>query len=502
MKNSGRKNRIRIGAGALVALLTMAALAGSFLMPSADAAAQESRGSDMAVPITPEGLQKTFSNVATRVLPSVVEVNVIQLVQQGAPGQQAPRSPFDFFFGQPDQQQPQQDYRRPGLGSGVIVRQDGDTVYVLTNNHVVGEAEEISVMLYDEREFPAELVGKDERIDLALVKFTAQEQVPIAELGDSDQLTVGEWVLAMGNPYGFESTVTAGIISALGRSVQMGMAVGGFSEYIQTDASINPGNSGGPLVDLNGQVIGINTWIASQTGGNIGLGFAVPVNTVKIAIEAFINEGRITYGWLGVSIADIESPLLGDAKESLGVEGYAGTMLVNIYKGSPADDANLLPGDYITRFGNIDVSDAQGLTRAVGLTSPGTSVPVSIIRYGNQLTVQVTVQERSPEEDLGAQQQNGEAELWPGMQPVPVSDSIRTSMRIPRSVDGVAVINIIPYSPAAVAGFQNGDIVRSIGGTRVGTMQEFYRQLHEAEGQVQVQVLRQGQGTTLSMQIP
>ncbi|MEW5814884.1 MAG: trypsin-like peptidase domain-containing protein, partial [Spirochaetota bacterium] len=254
--------------------------------------------------VSPEVLQNSFREIAAKVLPVVVEVDVVDVLKQNAPQFS---SPFDFFFSprQDENQNPQErEYKRYGLGSGVMIRKIGDKVYVLTNNHVVGQAEEIKVKLEDRRQFKAKIVGKDEKKDLALIVFETKENVPIAEMGDSSRLKVGDWVLAVGNPLGFESTVTAGIVSAVGRKSQLGSDVATFTDYIQTDAAINQGNSGGALVNLAGQVVGLNTWIASPSGGSIGIGFAIPINNAKKAIEDFISQGRIEYGWLGINIGD------------------------------------------------------------------------------------------------------------------------------------------------------------------------------------------------------
>jgi S1-C subfamily serine protease len=249
-----------------------------------------------------ENIQYSFNQVADKVLPVVVEIDTTNIVSQEVPEW---GSPFDFFYGpqgnQDNKDNPKnkdnkdnppkkQEFKKQGLGSGVIVRKSGKTVYILTNNHVAGDADEIKVKLNDSREFTAKLVGKDERKDLALVSFETDQNVPVAELGDSDKLRVGDWALAVGNPMGLESTVTAGIVSALGRRGGPGENI---SDFIQTDAAINPGNSGGALVNIRGQVIGINTWIASTTGTYAGYGFAIPINNAKKALDDFVTRGKV-----------------------------------------------------------------------------------------------------------------------------------------------------------------------------------------------------------------
>ena len=228
--------------------------------------------------------QQQFRTVASQTLPVVVEVNVVNRVTQ-----RVGDSPLDFFFGNPRGGQQEREFEQPGMGSGVIVARDGTAVYVLTNHHVAGEADEIELVLSDGRSFEAEIVGSDALMDLALVTFETREEVPIAPLGDSSALMAGDWVFAVGNPLGFESTVTSGIISAVGRRPAVGSQISGLTDYIQTDAAINQGNSGGALVNLAGEVVGVNTWIASQSGGSIGLGFAIPINNAKRAIDEFID---------------------------------------------------------------------------------------------------------------------------------------------------------------------------------------------------------------------
>jgi len=256
------RNRLVAAAALIISVLFLAACGPAFSTgqrePAASVPVRQSQ--TVQVPESLEQIQYSFRDVAGAVLPVVVEINTEELITQRSPRFQ---SPWDFFFGNPENQQPQErEFRQPGLGSGVLVQREANKVYVLTNNHVVGSADKISVLLHDEREFSGKLVAADPRRDLAVVVFETREQVPLASLGDSDALQVGDLVLAVGNPFGFESTVTMGIVSALGRRAEAGASVANLTDYIQTDAAINPGNSGGALVNLRGEVIGINTWIA------------------------------------------------------------------------------------------------------------------------------------------------------------------------------------------------------------------------------------------------
>lgn len=435
-------------------------------------------GQDQAVA---RQLQNAFNSVVEDVLPVVVEVNVVQVVEE-----QVPRfnSPFDFFFGPSPDTEPRE-FRRGGLGSGVMVRRRGDTVYVVSNNHVVGQADEIDIVLSDGREFAGEIVGTDERTDLALVSFETSQDVPLARLGDSDDLEVGDWVLAIGNPFGFESTVTAGIVSALGREPEPGSPIAGFTDYIQTDAAINPGNSGGALVNLDGEVVGINTWIASRSGGSVGLGFAIPVNNTKRAIDDFIEKGRIGYGWLGVAIADLSDERFPGVAEGLEIGERSGAFVTNVHRDSPADRAGVLPGDFIYRVGGEDVENTTDLSRVIGLQRARARVTLALLRGGEERSVRVTLDERGTDEEI---QDN--TRLWPGFTVVALTDEMRDGLDIPFWQRGVMVSGVVPESPAAEAGLRRGDVITDIEDDGIATVDEFYRALNAARGDVSVEVLR------------
>ena len=450
--------------------------------------ARPARAGEAAAIITPEQLSRTFRQVAQEVLPVVVEVNVVEVITQTAPRS---LSPWDYFFGPqaPGGREPQQrEFERPGLGSGVIVARQGPTAYVVTNNHVVGQASRISVTLYDRREYEAEVVGRDPRTDLAVISFEPDSAVPIALLGDSAAAQVGDWVLAVGNPYGFEATVTSGIVSAVRREAGGRGQIGTFSDYIQTDAAINPGNSGGALVNLDGEVIGINTWIASQTGGSVGLGFAIPVNTVRRVVTDVIERGRVAYGWLGVTVVDPRAGGFRDIAADLGVDGRRGALVLNISRGSPADRSGVLPGDLIVRTDDTPVDDANQLTRRIGLLSPGESTTLALIRDGTDQTVRVTIDERAPEEELA----DGSL-VWPGLAVVPLGDQIRQSLDLDRSVRGVAVADVVGGSVSDAAGLRPGDVIVRVNDTPIDTVRAFYRELNATPGdEVRFRVLRQG----------
>ncbi len=437
-------------------------------------------------------LQNAFRSVSQKVLPEVVEVNVVDTVKQ----QVTPfASPFQYFFGPQGNngQQPQtREYKQYGLGSGVLVRRDGNKVYVLTNNHVAGNADQITVKLYDGRQYDAKLVGSDARTDLALVVFETKEDVPIATLGDSNSLQVGDWVIAVGNPLGFESTVTSGIVSAVGRRPEAGQQISGFTDYIQTDAAINEGNSGGALVNLAGEVVGINSWIASTTGGSIGLGFAIPINLASKAIPQFIQKGHIDYGWLGVTIGDIDNGTRKDMK----LGDATGAFVYSVFNDSPAAKSGVLPGDFITSVGGQAVTDSTALTQMIGNMKPGDNDSLQLIRYGNDQALQVKITARPDEQKLSKQSDSA----WPGVAVVPLTSDIRSQMNIPQNVGDVIVAGTDSTGQPSVGSLQMGDVILKVGGTDVRSMLDFYKALNSQNGRrVSVTVNRQGAEMTLNL---
>ncbi len=433
---------------------------------------------------TMNNIQAAFREVAREVLPSVVEIDVVNVVKAQLPGI---NSPFNFFFG-PDSSngQPQeQELRQQALGSGVLVKRAGQNVYVLTNNHVVGEAEEITVTLADGRSYTADLVGKDPKKDLALVMFATGESVPLAELGDSNTLQVGDWVLAVGSPLGFHSTVTEGIVSAVGRESLPGSAVGSFTDYIQTDAAINQGNSGGALVDIHGRVVGINSWIASPSGGNIGLGFAIPINNARSTIEDFITKGKVSYGWLGINMGTLSSQEAG----ALYGDDIRGAFVSGVYEGSPAEKAGIIPGDTITSVNGEQITDPTQLLLVVGNIEPGSTADFTILRGHQQLVRQVNITERKDDQAL-ADQAN---QLWPGMSVVQITPELRSRLDLPRNTGSLIIGAVVKGSPAGVAGIQVGDIVRKADDHRLSTLSDFYHALNEPDSrELMLEITRQG----------
>jgi Do/DeqQ family serine protease len=417
-----------------------------------------------------EGLQTAFRSVADQVLPTVVEIKTVSVQRRQAAN--IPGVPWEFFFGprngNPGEGGQEREYRSQGLGSGIIVRQDRDTYYVLTNNHVVENVNEIQVVTNDGKEYPAALVGKDERKDLAMVSFKTGDSHPLAVLGDSEAVRVGDISIAVGNPLGFMSSVTQGIISAVGRTGGPG---GNINDFIQTDASINQGNSGGALVNLRGEVIGINTWIASGSGGgSVGVGFAIPINNAKRSIDEFISKGEISYGWLGVSLTDPDRDML----QALGLEGKRGALVSQVFLGSPADKGGIRPGDFITQVNSREVRGMNALTLAVGDLKPGERAAFTYIRDGASRTAEVRIEAR---DDTTVAADN--KKLWPGLYVVPLTDAVRSGLNLDKNARGLYVAEVIDESPGAIVGLRRGDRITGINGETVQDPASFYRLLRE-----------------------
>lgn len=428
-----------------------------------------------------EALQNSFRAISDGVLPSVVEVDVTETktVQTVDPFDDIRR----YFFGVPEDDSNKKgrtrEYEQKGLGSGVIVRRTGDILYVLTNNHVAGEATKISVKLNDGRQFDGKLVGSDARMDVALVSFESKDKsIPVAILGDSDSVKTGDICLAMGAPLGYSQSVTQGIVSAKGRS---GSGIGNINDFIQTDAAINQGNSGGPLVNIYGEIIGINTWIASQSGGSQGLGFSIPINNIKGAIDSFISSGKIVYGWLGVSLM----PASDDYKEALGVKGKDGALAAQIFIGSPAQKGGMRPGDYIVSVGGHKIKDVDQVQREVGRLEAGKTVDFVVVRDEKEVTLSVKIEERTEK----VSSDNGK--LWPGFIAAPITEELKKQFEIDTD-KGVLVTNILAKSPASALRLQQGDVITAVNGKSVKNLKEFYAELSKADKSVNFDVYSNG----------
>ncbi|MCX7025833.1 MAG: Do family serine endopeptidase [Spirochaetes bacterium] len=431
-------------------------------------------------------LQTAFNYVSETVLPSVVEVDV---VETGKPseGNGQDQLPWKFFFGPEDQQgdAPPAPNLERGLGSGVIVKRDGKTVYILTNNHVAGNADEITVKLNDEREFKASLVGRDERRDIALVKFeTDSPDIKVASLGDSDAVKVGDWAIAIGSPLGLFQSVTAGIVSALGRE---GGPDNNLNDFIQTDAAINRGNSGGALVNVKGEIIGINTWIATPTGGNIGLGFAIPINNVKKAINDFITKGTVQYGWLGVRLLDLDKA----TAIEIGAPDRKGAFIEALFSGSPAFKAGVLPGDLIIAVNGKNIASKEELTRIVGDLRAGDKANFTVLRLGKEVKLLAVIDPRN--EEIA----RDNSKLWPGVGVLSLNSDQIDKKKLPKDATGVFVASLTEKTPAAVVGLKFGDIVTGINDKPVKDAGDFYRLINDPQAK-EIRFTIQREGQTLS----
>jgi len=412
----------------------------------------------------------SYAPVVKRVGPAVVKVTVTAKAHNvdyyGPPGMD---DFFRRFFGdQYGSQMPQEHLRAPrqeGIGSGVIVSKDG---YILTNNHVVDGADEVKVKLLDGRQFTAKVIGRDPKSDVAVIKIPGKD-LPAVPLADSDKIEVGDVVLAVGNPFGIGQTVTTGIVSATNRGGGMGLD---YEDFIQTDAAINPGNSGGALVDVDGRLIGINTAILSRSGGNQGIGFAIPVNLARDVMEGLVKDGRVARGYLGVAIQDLNPTLAKEFK----IKDASGVLVGDVTPGSPAEKAGIHDGDVILEFNGRKMGDSRQLKLEVARTKPGESVPVKVLREGDPRTLEVKVRELPGEEQLAKADGNkAEAEDTGTLNGVGVRDldrRARQELKAPETLKGAVIDEVKPDSAAAEAGLRPGDVILEINHKSVKNAEE------------------------------
>lgn len=440
-------------------------------------------------------LQNDFTAVAAKVTPAVVSVTTNRKIKVRNPFYDFPW--FDFgpdFFGpffrrEQEPRQPREfEQEVPAAGSGFIFRSDG---YILTNNHVVRNADEISVKLADGgKKYKAVLKGVDPRTDLAVIKIDAGHPLPTLPLGDSDAVKVGQWVMAIGNPFEYQSTVTVGIVSAKGRSLPADTGPYNITDLIQTDAAINPGNSGGPLVNLKGEAVGICVAIAGPIRGNVGIGFAVPVNSAKVVLNDLIAGKRIVRGWLGVGIKSVS-----DLDEALKktVKAEEGVFVAEVRAGSPAEKGGLQPGDVITAFNGVKMTEANELAKAVAATKPGTRATLQVVdRNGRAKTLQIVIG-TMPDRyagfgDESEQPPPAEAQLPAssealGMTVEPITAELKAKYDLPRS-RGVVVTSVEPGGPAAAAGISEGAVILQVGNKRINSIADYKAAIKGAKGTV------------------
>jgi len=454
-------------------------------------------GKDLQAQALPGNGPVSFSQLVKKVGPAVVNIRAEKLVEPQQGGG-APGTPFESPFGQQDPfneffkryfgDQAPKKFRQQGLGSGFVIEENG---YIMTNNHVVEGSENIQVTFSDNQSYKAQIIGRDPKTDLALIKIDVDRKLETLPLGSSEKAEVGDWVVAVGSPFGLGDTVTAGIISAKFRRIG-----GAYDDYIQTDASINPGNSGGPLVNTRGEVIGVNTAIFSQSGGNIGIGFAIPINIAKDLLPQ-LKKGEVIRGWLGVGIQEITPEL----QKSLKLSTQEGALVSHVTEVSPAGKAGIERGDVIVSFDGKKIKEMHELPYTVAITPIGKKVPVEVIRKGEKKTLQVEIAKLEEEsKKVASAPQEDTATPRLGMSVQDITPDLAKKYDLP-ATDGIIVLQVQPGSPAAQAGLMSGDIILEVGQDKVSDVTGFSQKLKEYKKGDTVLLLVNRGGTTVYVTI-
>ena len=418
----------------------------------------------------------SFADLAEKLSPSVVNISTTTVIEDKSRQMPSfpPGSPFEDFFKQFDNPGGKK-RKAQSLGSGFIIDKTG---YIITNNHVIDNAEKIMVILYDDTSFEAKVVGKDPKTDVALLKINPKKiKLKAVEFGNSNDLRVGDWVMAIGNPFGFGGTVTAGIVSARGRNLS-----GSYDDYIQTDASINRGNSGGPLFDMKGNVVGINTAIFSQSGGSVGIGFAVSSNLAKQVTDQLKQYGRTKRGWLGVLIQEISQEIA----DSLGMKSARGALVSSATEGGPAEKAGVKTGDVILKFNNIEIGSMKELPKVVAGTPVGKSVPLVILRNGKEIVLNVTLGELelAEKENLIGKSSNSSGETKEydklGFVAEELNSKNKSKFNLKNIDNGVVITSVKDDSPAQAAGLVPGMVIVRVGQVEVNSLDVIDQSLQNA----------------------
>ena len=480
------------GSWRAVALAATAALALFVAPPRAGA---QNRNSSARNDITNRVQRETAINLPSlhplveRVLPAVVNISseLTEQAQTGLPGDEGDQgnTPFDQFLRRFFENQMPQFHREVmALGSGFIIDPAG---YIVTNNHVITDAHKITVILQDNSRHPAKVVGRDPKTDLALLKIAVGDKLPFVRWGDSSKVEVGDWIVAVGNPFGLGGTVTAGIVSALGRDINEGP----YDNFIQLDAPINRGNSGGPTFDLQGQVIGINTAIYSPSGGSVGIGFAIPSNTAKDVIAQLKTTGYVTRGWLGVAIQSV-TPTIASSLGMNAAHPY-GALVASVNPGSPAAKAGVKQGDVILEAGGREIKSVHELPIVVADTPPGHPLPLVVLRDGKTAHLVASVG-KMPKQPQVAMAEGPEQASGLGLELSAITPKLRERFGIPKDVEGVLVTNVANGSPAGALGIRPGDVIQTIDQRPAKTPPEAAHELKEASAKGNVLLLLNRKG--------
>jgi serine protease Do len=424
---------------------------------------------------------ESFSELAEAAKPGVVNIRTVKIIKGGSPvfrhffgnPHGGNRNPFDEFFGPFQGDGQQRDFKQRSLGSGFLIDGNG---FIVTNNHVIEDADQIKVILSDDKEFDAELVGRDPKTDLALIRIDGAKNLKPLELGDSEKMKVGTWVVAIGSPFGLEQTVTAGIVSAKGRIIGSGP----YDDFIQTDASINPGNSGGPLLNMDGEVVGINTAIIAS---GQGIGFAIPINLAKGIIDQLKDKGEVTRGWLGVGIQDL-TPELADY---YGLKAEKGVLVTQVFEGDPADKAGIQVNDIILSVDGQKVTTGRELSAMIANTPVGHQTTVDLIRDGKKKNLTVTLAKRDDDEKTIATLSRDNDEL--GIEVTDLDSDIARRFGIEGKENGVLVTDVKDDSLARDADIRPGDIIKEINRTVVKDRKDFVQLMKKNEDSKTIQLL-------------
>ncbi len=429
---------------------------------------------------------RSLSGLVKRLTPSVVNISTTNTTKFGMAPHQSPfgergDDPFEEFFNRFFGELPQREFKRKGLGSGFILSDDG---YIITNNHVVEKADDIKVILQDGESYKANIIGKDPKTDLALLKIEPKNKLNAVTLGRSNTLEIGDWVVAIGNPFGLGHTVTTGIVSAKGRS----LGLGAYDDFIQTDAAINPGNSGGPLFDLNGEVVGVNTAIIA---GGQGIGFAIPVDMARNVVEQLQNKGKVVRGWLGVLVQQITPEIA----ESLNLRQSEGALVSDVTPGGPADKAGIKRGDVIVAFDGNRIEDMPDLPKTVATNEPGTKSKLTFIRNGKENTVHLTIGELPEEAAVSTNVRNNNVERNLGLIVQEINPQIQRRFRLEES-KGVIITDVNPGSIGYEAGLMAGDIILEINKQNIENLDAYRKSVDSLkEGQTALLLVQRASNT-------